>query len=95
LWLDRILFTLWVEYVTCLRANKLCPTGAHDHHEVVIVNPSGKIVADFQIEHYDADDVRGLVRWDQRLLEGLGVSPGIFSWRAFHSRSCTQYTAFQ
>ena len=24
---------------------------AHDHHEVVIVNPSGKIVTDFQIEH--------------------------------------------
>ena len=24
---------------------------AHDHHEVVIVNRSGKIVADFQIEH--------------------------------------------
>ena len=23
----------------------------HDHHEVVIVNRSGKIVADFQIEH--------------------------------------------
>ena len=24
---------------------------AHDHHEAVIVNRSGKIVADFQIEH--------------------------------------------
>ena len=24
---------------------------AHDHHEVVIVNPTGKIVAVFQIEH--------------------------------------------
>ena len=36
---------------------------AHDHHEVVIVNPSGKIVADFQIEH----TAEGWQRWGEQV----------------------------
>jgi hypothetical protein len=36
---------------------------AHDHHEVVIVNRSGKIVADFQIEH----TAQGWQRWREQV----------------------------
>ena len=36
---------------------------AHDHHEVVIVKPSGKIVADFQIEH----TAEGWQRWGEQV----------------------------
>ena len=44
---------------------------AHDHHEVVIVNPSGKIVADFQIEH----TAQGWQRWrEQVAVLGPGVA---------------------
>ena len=44
---------------------------AHDHHEVVIVKPSGKIVADFQIEH----TAEGWQRWrEQVALLGPGVA---------------------
>jgi hypothetical protein len=35
---------------------------AHDHHEVVIVDRSGKIVADFQIEH----SAQGWQRWREQ-----------------------------
>ena len=44
---------------------------AHDHHEVVIVKPSGKIVADFQIEH----TAEGWQRWrEQVAVLGPGVA---------------------
>jgi hypothetical protein len=44
---------------------------AHDHHEVVIVNPSGKIVADFQIEH----TAEGWQRWGEQVaVLGPGVA---------------------
>ena len=44
---------------------------AHDHHEVVIVNPAGKIVADFQIEH----TAEGWQRWrEQVAVLGPGVA---------------------
>ena len=36
---------------------------AHDHHDVVIVNGSGKIVADFQIEH----TAQGWQRWREQV----------------------------
>jgi hypothetical protein len=40
---------------------------AHDHHEVVIVDRSGKIVADFQIEH----TAQGWQRWREQVAAGL------------------------
>ena len=44
---------------------------AHDHHAVVIVNPSGKIVADFQIEH----TAEGWQRWlEQVAALGSGLA---------------------
>ena len=44
---------------------------AHDHHEVVIVNPAGKIVADFQIEH----TAEGWQRWGEQVaVLGPGVA---------------------
>ena len=44
---------------------------AHDHHEVVIVKPSGKIMADFQIEH----TAEGWQRWrEQVAVLGPGVA---------------------
>jgi len=43
---------------------------AHDHHEVVIVNGSGKIVADFQIEH----TAQGWQRWREQV---AALGPGL------------------
>ena len=43
---------------------------AHDHHEMVIVNPSGKIVADFQIEH----TAQGWQRWREQV---AALGPGL------------------
>jgi hypothetical protein len=49
---------------------------AHDHHEVVIVNPSGKIVADFQIEH----TAEGWQRWrEQASIAVVSEPPGELS----------------
>jgi hypothetical protein len=47
---------------------------AHDHHEVVIVNRSGKIVADFQIEH----TAQGWQRWREQVAAlGPGSPPTV------------------
>ena len=46
---------------------------AHDHHEVVIVNRSGKIVADFQIEH----TAQGWQRWREQV---AALGPGLAAY---------------
>ena len=52
---------------------------AHDHHEVVIVNPSGKIVADFQIEH----TAEGWQRWREVATLGPGLAACVETSQGF------------
>ena len=52
---------------------------AHDHHEVVIVNRSGKIVADFQIEHTAEGWQRWLPVWPIQL-GFMDLARVLFAW---------------
>ena len=58
---------------------------ATDHHDVVIVNRTGKIVADFQIEH----TAQGWQRWREQVAAlGLGWLP---VWRPARALSSSSY----
>ena len=59
---------------------------AHDHHEAVIVDRSGKIVADFQIEH----TAEGWQRWrEQVAVLGAGLAACVETSQGFVAPAAT------